>query len=71
MGLHYLLFRCACVLKDTINPYLLRRLKADVKIQLPDKNEQVSYSSESSMAHAQCTVYMFISTVLCRFYFAS
>ena len=36
------LYRCACVLRDTINPYLLRRLKADVKIQLPDKNEQVS-----------------------------
>ena len=40
---HYSLhmLRCACVLRDTINPYLLRRLKADVKIQLPDKNEQV------------------------------
>ena len=34
-------YRCACVLRDTINPYLLRRLKMDVKIQLPNKNEQV------------------------------
>ena len=34
-------YRCACVLRDTINPYLLRRLKADVKLQLPNKNEQV------------------------------
>ena len=34
-------YRCACILRDTINPYLLRRLKADVKIQLPSKNEQV------------------------------
>lgn len=37
-------FKCACVLRDTINPYLLRRMKADVKanLALPDKNEQVS-----------------------------
>lgn len=36
-------FKCACVLRDTINPYLLRRMKADVKanLSLPDKNEQV------------------------------
>ena len=34
-------YRCACILRDTINPYLLRRLKSDVKIQLPNKNEQV------------------------------
>lgn len=36
-------YRCACILRDTINPYLLRRLKADVKIQLPSKNEQVCF----------------------------
>ena len=36
-------YKCACVLRDSINPYLLRRLKADVKIQLPDKNEQVLF----------------------------
>ena len=34
-------YRCACILRDTINPYLLRRLKVDVKLQLPNKNEQV------------------------------
>lgn len=36
-------YKCACVLRDTINPYLLRRMKADVKanLSLPDKNEQV------------------------------
>lgn len=36
-------YKCATVLRDTINPYLLRRMKADVKdhLQLPDKNEQV------------------------------
>lgn len=39
-------YKCATVLRDTINPYLLRRMKADVKdhIQLPDKNEQVVFS---------------------------
>uniref|UniRef100_A0A8D0HGT7 DNA excision repair protein ERCC-6 n=1 Tax=Sphenodon punctatus TaxID=8508 RepID=A0A8D0HGT7_SPHPU len=38
-------YKCACVLRDTINPYLLRRLKADVKmsLSLPDKNEQVLF----------------------------
>ena len=37
--------KCATVLKDTISPYLLRRMKADVKqhIALPDKNEQVLF----------------------------
>ncbi|XP_031563807.1 DNA excision repair protein ERCC-6-like [Actinia tenebrosa] len=38
-------YKCACVLRDTINPYLLRRLKKDVKmsLDLPDKNEQVLF----------------------------
>lgn len=36
-------YKCACILRDTINPYLLRRLKKDVKmsLDLPTKNEQV------------------------------
>ncbi len=38
-------YKCACVLRDTINPYLLRRMKSDVKstLQLPQKNEQVLF----------------------------
>jgi DNA excision repair protein ERCC-6 len=38
-------FKCASVLKDTIAPYLLRRIKNDVKLntKLPDKNEQVLF----------------------------
>ncbi|XP_062507872.1 DNA excision repair protein ERCC-6-like isoform X2 [Corticium candelabrum] len=38
-------YRCACVLRDTISPYLLRRLKADVQmsLHLPSKNEQVLF----------------------------
>jgi DNA excision repair protein ERCC-6 len=38
-------FKCATVLRDTINPFLLRRMKSDVKqhINLPEKNEQVLF----------------------------
>ncbi|XP_021935615.1 DNA excision repair protein ERCC-6-like isoform X3 [Zootermopsis nevadensis] len=38
-------YRCATVLRDTIAPYLLRRMKTDVKshIHLPPKNEQVLF----------------------------
>ncbi|XP_069685202.1 DNA excision repair protein ERCC-6-like [Periplaneta americana] len=38
-------YRCATVLRDTIAPYLLRRMKTDVKshIQLPAKSEQVLF----------------------------
>ncbi len=38
-------YKCATVLRDTINPYLLRRMKADVKqhINLPQKNEQILF----------------------------
>ena len=38
-------FRCATILRDTISPYLLRRMKEDVKkhINLPEKNEQVLF----------------------------
>ncbi|CAL1529397.1 unnamed protein product [Lymnaea stagnalis] len=38
-------YRCACILRDTINPYLIRRMKADVKksLDLPNKSEQVLF----------------------------
>ena len=38
-------YKCATVLRDSISPYLLRRMKADVKhmINLPQKNEQVLF----------------------------
>uniref|UniRef100_A0A1I8H9W5 DNA excision repair protein ERCC-6 n=1 Tax=Macrostomum lignano TaxID=282301 RepID=A0A1I8H9W5_9PLAT len=38
-----LAYRCACSLRDTINPYLLRRMKEDVRLQLPGKSEQVLF----------------------------
>ncbi|XP_067005938.2 DNA excision repair protein ERCC-6 [Anabrus simplex] len=38
-------YRCAMVLRDTIAPYLLRRVKSDVQshVNLPPKNEQVLF----------------------------
>lgn len=36
-------YRCACMLKDLISPFLLRRLKADVALSLPRKREQVLF----------------------------
>ncbi|XP_076980760.1 DNA excision repair protein ERCC-6 isoform X2 [Tamandua tetradactyla] len=46
-------YKCACVLRDTINPYLLRRMKSDVKmsLSLPDKNEQVLFCRLSDEQH--------------------
>jgi len=42
-----LAYNCARKLNRTIEPYLLRRMKADVKNQLslPVKDEQVSFNS--------------------------
>jgi DNA excision repair protein ERCC-6 len=36
-------YKCAVVLRDLIKPFLLRRLKKDVQIHLPEKNEQVLF----------------------------
>ena len=38
-------YKCATILRDTINPYLLRRMKSDVQshICLPPKNDQVLF----------------------------
>lgn len=49
-------YKCACVLRDTINPYLLRRLKKDVKmsLDLPTKNEQVLFCR---LTEEQCELY--------------
>ena len=38
-------YKCAVVLRDLIAPYLLRRRKADVALQLPKKTEQVLFCS--------------------------
>ncbi|KAI9031602.1 SNF2 family N-terminal domain-containing protein [Phycomyces nitens] len=36
-------YKCACMLRDLISPYLLRRMKVDVAQDLPKKSEQVLF----------------------------
>ena len=36
-------YKCALELRELIDPYLLRRVKSDVALQLPDKQEQVLF----------------------------
>lgn len=36
-------YKCAVILRDLINPYLLRRMKNDVAADLPKKSEQVLF----------------------------
>ncbi|KAJ8905734.1 hypothetical protein NDN08_002239 [Rhodosorus marinus] len=36
-------YHCAIILKDLITPYVLRRMKKDVAIQLPEKHEQILF----------------------------
>jgi DNA excision repair protein ERCC-6 len=36
-------YKCAVILRDLINPYLLRRMKSDVAADLPRKSEQVLF----------------------------
>uniref|UniRef100_A0A915ECN9 DNA repair and recombination protein RAD54-like n=1 Tax=Ditylenchus dipsaci TaxID=166011 RepID=A0A915ECN9_9BILA len=38
-------YKCACVLRDAIAPYMLRRMKKDVEmvLQLPEKTEQILF----------------------------
>ena len=35
-------YQCACILRDLVSPYLLRRWKKDVARDLPNKEEQVN-----------------------------
>ncbi|KAJ1730982.1 DNA repair protein rhp26 [Coemansia biformis] len=45
-------YRCACVLRDLIDPHLLRRLKRDVARDLPKKTEQVLFCRLTPMQRA-------------------
>jgi len=38
-------YKCAVMLRDQISPYLLRRIKDDVALSLPSKNEQILFCS--------------------------
>ena len=47
-------YQCACLLKDIVSPYLLRRLKVDVAADLPKKSEQVLFCK---LTVPQCDAY--------------
>ena len=55
-----LAFRCALVLKDLINPYLLRRLKRDIKEinRMPGKKEQVLFCRLSDRQRTMYEAYI-------------
>nr|VZI21602.1 unnamed protein product [Spirometra erinaceieuropaei] len=36
-------YRCACTLRNLLTPFLLRRLKSEVRLELPKKSEQVLF----------------------------
>ncbi|VDL90005.1 unnamed protein product [Schistocephalus solidus] len=36
-------YRCACTLRNLLAPFLLRRLKSEVRLELPKKSEQVLF----------------------------
>lgn len=36
-------YKCSMMLRDTVSPFLLKRLKKDVAKQLPEKNEQILF----------------------------
>jgi len=51
-------YRCALVLRDLIAPYLLRRLKADVALHLPDKTEQIIFCGLTDTQRTQYLSYL-------------
>ncbi|CEF69076.1 DNA excision repair protein ERCC-6 [Strongyloides ratti] len=46
-------YKCACVLRDIISPFILRRMKKDVEmsLHLPQKNEQVLFCELTPEQH--------------------
>lgn len=55
-----LAYRCAVVLRDLINPYLLRRLKKDIKEvnRMPGKKEQVLFCRLSNRQRAMYEAFL-------------
>jgi DNA excision repair protein ERCC-6 len=52
-----LAYQCACTLKELIEPFLLRRIKADVAQQLPPKEEQILFcqlTTEQRQLYEDC-----------------
>ncbi|KAF8372183.1 csb-1 [Pristionchus pacificus] len=53
-------YKCALVLRDAINPFILRRMKKDVKmaIELPNKSEQVLFCDLAPFQRSLYTEYL-------------
>jgi DNA excision repair protein ERCC-6 len=51
-------FKCAVLLKNLISPHILRRTKADVKIDIPGKTERVLFCSLTSLQRALYQQYL-------------
>lgn len=51
-------YKCACVLRDLINPYLLRRMKADVAADLPKKSEQVLFCKLTKLQREEYEMFL-------------
>ncbi|KAJ2888587.1 DNA repair protein rhp26 [Coemansia asiatica] len=51
-------YRCACILRDLIDPYLLRRLKCDVASDLPQKTEQVLFCRLTPMQRSAYKMFL-------------
>jgi DNA excision repair protein ERCC-6 len=56
-------YKCACVLRDFIAPYLLRRMKVDVAQELPKKSEQVLFCKLSRFQRLRYMRYLESDTV--------
>lgn len=51
-------YKCACVLRDFISPYLLRRMKLDVAKHLPKKNEEVLFCKLTEYQRVKYQAYL-------------
>eukprot|EP00963_Diacronema_lutheri_P009972 scaffold941_cov454-Pavlova_lutheri.AAC.2 len=51
-------FRCAVALKDAVAPYLLRRRKSEVKVQLPKRKETVLFCRLTPKQRAMYRAYL-------------
>ncbi|KAM7537439.1 hypothetical protein Aperf_G00000064025 [Anoplocephala perfoliata] len=58
-------YRCACTLKSILSPYLLRRMKKDVQLELPKKSEYVLFCR---LTHYQRCVYEeYLNSSACKY----
>ncbi|KAH6595819.1 hypothetical protein BASA50_005546 [Batrachochytrium salamandrivorans] len=51
-------YKCACILRDLISPYMLRRMKSDVASDLPKKSEQVLFCRLSHIQRREYELFL-------------